>query len=93
MYEAKHSVRYTDGSWAYRIIVMRKGIPMVNRLGRWVEVQPDASGTYNQITPIDFNDGVGRISVAEQTRLAAHAAINVNSVAEHLGMRAMGATG
>ena len=88
MYEAKHSVRYTDGSWAYRVIVMRKGIPMVNRLGRWIEVQPDASGTYNQVTPIDFNDGANRRSQAATMRLLHQATLNVNSVAEHLGMRA-----
>ena len=83
----KYLVWYLDGQSDYRTVTFRKNMGRVCRYGRWIELVEER-GQFRQAQPIDFNDGVGRISVAEQTRLAAHAAINVNSVAEHLGMRA-----
>jgi hypothetical protein len=83
----KYMVWYLNGEGDYRKVTFRKGIAHVCRYGRWIELREER-GMFWQITPIDFNDGANKRSTAATARLLHQATINVNSVAEHLGMRA-----
>ena len=65
----KYVVEYIGGGSDYREVHTRKGIPMVNRLGQWVEVALTRYG-YKQVQPVNFSRPLHPMSAKTRERFA-----------------------